>query len=85
MSYVFYENIREEGFCIILQKWKWNRNRSTRELLLFIIIRKINVFKKEDNTHIELKSVLNDKQGQWLTKIDEDLYIGIDETELKCL
>ena len=39
---------------------------------------KINICKTNDNTY-ELKSCLNDTQGQWLTKTDDDLYIGIEE------
>ena len=76
-----YENIREDGFCIILQKNGNGIEIEVPENCYYLSLsEKINIYKKEDNSHIELKSALNDKQGQWLTKIDEDLYIGIDET-----
>ena len=76
-----YEEIHEDGFCIILQKNGNGIEIDVPENCYYLSLsEKINIVKKEDNTHIELKSALNDNQGQWLTKIDEDLYIGIDET-----
>lgn len=75
-----YANIQEDGFDIILQK-----NGNGIEIMVpencyyLSLSEKINIY-EINNKKIELKSGLNENQGQWLTKIDEDLYIGIDET-----
>ena len=76
-----YANINEDGFSIILQKNSNGIEINVPEKCYYLSLsEKINIYERKDNTKIELKSVLNDTQGQWLTKIDKDLYIGIDET-----
>lgn len=75
---LLYASLKKDGCSIIMQK-----NEKGIEIMIpdncyyMSLSNKININKDiKNNKTYELKSALDDSQGQWLTKID-DRYIGI--------
>ena len=76
---LLYASIQPEGCDIILQK-----NEKGIEIMVpdncyyLSLSHKINISQDKNNNKFELKSVLDDNQGQWLF-LKDDKYIGIDK------